>query len=498
MRRGILNSYRIGIFVIVALLMSVPASAQFAEDALRFSQSGLGVGVRSLGLGNAAIGLADDYSALYWNPAGLALIRDYEFSTGLSYRSYNNSAKFFGTTSTSSQNFINLNNLGLAYPIPTTRGSLTFAAGYGKSSSFGTIAQFSGFNPSSSLILSRTPSVNLYSLSQNERKDLLDNNIPYQLFLADTVNGKLVSVVSGNVLQNVTVREGGGINFYSFGGAIDIAKDLSFGVALNIASGSYTYDREYIESDSKNNYTRGPGQSLGQFDRFSLISTIEGNINGVNALFGVMYRKKGTLRIGATVRTPTSLTISESFLDEATSRFDPNANGTVDKYNISFDGKTEYRVVTPLVFGAGVSARLLDWLLLAGDIEYTDWTQIRFDSNNPDLLSENRLIKKIFQPTTNLRGGAEFSLWDLGLHLRGGFNWKPSPFKNDGPDFDQMYLTGGIGIDIDDRVTVNAGYARGKWKTFRDNYVMSTLPSASKTDETILTENILVGLTYRF
>ena len=51
--------------------------AQYAEDALRYSQLGLGVGARQLGMGNATVGRVDDYSALFWNPAGLALERSF-------------------------------------------------------------------------------------------------------------------------------------------------------------------------------------------------------------------------------------------------------------------------------------------------------------------------------------------------------------------------------------------------------------------------------------
>ncbi|MBM4169389.1 MAG: hypothetical protein FJ215_09560 [Ignavibacteria bacterium] len=489
---------RTGLCILAITAFASPLQAQFAEDALRFSQYGLGVGARSLGLGNTSIGAVNDYSALFSNPGGLALIRDFEFSVGLSYHGYNNDVKFFGNELASSRNFSNLNSLGLVYPIPTTRGSLTFAFAFGRVADFGTTAEFKGFNPSSSLILAKTPVTNLASLSINERKGLLDNNIPYQLFLADTLNGKLVSHVNGNVQQSVVVHEGGGLNHWSFGGAIDIAKDISFGASLNIVSGSYTYERDYAEDDTRNFYQRLPGESLGRFDHFSLVSTIDGELNGVNGLLGLMYRRPGKFHLGLTVRTPTTISVNENYSDEARSRFDPNANGSVDRFDISFDGKTEYRVITPAMFGAGLSIQLREWLMIAGDVEYADWTQIEFNSSNPDLLAENRLIKRIFRPTTNLRGGVELSLWNHGIQLRGGVNWKPSPYENDPPEYDQLYYTAGIGFQLDAHMTLNGAFAIGSWKTFRDNYSMTGLPSASRTAESVSTNNLNVTLTYRF
>jgi hypothetical protein len=49
------------------------ASAKYAAEFLR-----LGVGARALGMGGGFVGLADDASAAYWNPAGLANLRQAE------------------------------------------------------------------------------------------------------------------------------------------------------------------------------------------------------------------------------------------------------------------------------------------------------------------------------------------------------------------------------------------------------------------------------------
>jgi hypothetical protein len=59
-----------GTLVALVLAGSTPASAtQYAGEFLR-----IGVGARALGMGSAFVGLADDGSAAYWNPAGLATL----------------------------------------------------------------------------------------------------------------------------------------------------------------------------------------------------------------------------------------------------------------------------------------------------------------------------------------------------------------------------------------------------------------------------------------
>jgi long-subunit fatty acid transport protein len=310
----------------------------------------------------------------------------------------------------------------------------------------------------------------------------------------DTVKAQLYPLVKDNVQQEGVVREGGGLNNWSLGGAIDIAKNLSLGAGFNLLSGSYTYDRVYTENDSKGLYqTYDPKARKTDFDRFRYQSTINSDISGYNMLIGLMYRKQGRYKIGFTVRTPTSYEISEDFSEVGTAWYD---NG--DRYEMKKPGSTKYNVRTPVVLGGGASFQVTDWMMLAGDAEYTDWTQMEFTNDNPDLIEENRVIRDVMQATTNLRGGAEFTLFDLGLKLRGGVVYNPSPYKGDPKDYDQLYYTAGLGIVVDENVLLNASYAIGKWKTYRDNYYVPDLTPPSRTNESVNTQTLNVTLSYRF
>jgi long-subunit fatty acid transport protein len=201
--------------------------------------------------------------------------------------------------------------------------------------------------------------------------------------------------------------------------------------------------------------------------------------------------------VGITVRTPTYYDITEDFSDIGSSWFD---NG--DYYQQKNPGSTKYNIRTPFIFSGGASFQAMDWLLLAGDAEYTDWTQTEFtNTNNQDLIDENRVIRSVFRATTNFRGGAEITLFNLGLTLRGGVVYNPSPYLADQhtSDYDQFYYTGGLGLAIDENVVVNASMAFGKWKTFRDNYYLPGLTSApSRTSESVNASSLNVTLSYRF
>lgn len=402
--------------VILTIIGFQVACAQWAEDALRFSQFGSSVGARSQAMGNTTVGIADDFSALFGNPAGLSQQKSFEFSIGLSSYGYGNDVTFFGNTTADKKNAINLNNLGIVYPIATSRGGLTFAFGFGRVANFNSVASFDGFNPTSSIVRSFSPyagkpyeEFDLLTLSLQDANDLLNNHLPFSIYLADTLNDYLFPVLTDSVQQTAKVLEGGGINHWSLGGAIDIAKGLSIGITLNFASGSYTYDREFTESDSRGVYNAAYSFPY-NFDYWTYVSTIESDITGFNALFGLMYRKEDKYKFGVTVQIPTTYEISETFTDGGTSHFDDGFSASA-----SSTGETKYKVITPMVLSGGISVQPNDLLLLAGDAEYTDWTEMEFDSNNPDLIDENRYIKRYMRDTWNLRGGAEVTLWKLGI-----------------------------------------------------------------------------------
>ena len=466
---------------VVGLLTGVigTARAQYAEDVLRFSTAGLGVGASWLGSGNATVGRVDDYSAMFWNPAGLANMRSYEFSFGLSYLGYGNEATYLGNTTSSSVSTVNLNAVGIAIPVPTVQGSLTFALGFGRHSTYKATSEFGGFNTSNSIV-----------------ESMLGQDLPYAIYLAttDSVSGLPIPFVTGNIQQDVVVSESGGINNWSFGAAVDVAKDLSVGATFNYQEGSYQYDREFEEEDTRNFYN---GAQPDDFYRFRYSSTIGSSLSGVSGLFGIMYRAKGFLRFGMTVRTPTYYWIREDFGDRGVSEFDPTSPDA-GPFQADYPGYTEYEITTPLVVSGGAALNFWDFLTVAADAEYTDWTQMKFETSNPDLQEENRLITKVYRSTVNLRGGADLNLLGSGVRLRGGLIWNPSPYEGYPAEFDQIYLTAGAGFEFAGNVMLDLAYARGFWDTYRDNYTIAGVEQASRTTESITTDNVTVTLRARF
>lgn len=471
-------------FFLIWLLISLSAVgyAQFPEDALRFSTPGVGVGARSLGLGMAYTGIANDFSATYWNPAGLGQIRMSEVSLGLSNVSYGNTGTLFGTSKSFTNSATSLNNFGLVYPFPTVRGSLVVAIGYNRQSDFTTGLSFKGFNPRSSIIQTWAPNGQPYP------SDLSDN-VAYQLYLAniDTVERRFVSLIDDSVMQSGKVLEGGGLNNVSLSGAVEAARNFFIGGTISFLTGTYSYTRNYYEDDIKNVYNRLPFD----FESLSLLETIESDLSGFTMKMGILYRFNPQGRFGLAIKTPSWVTVREKFSLEASSTFDNR-----DKYTFPLGGanprRNEYDVVTPFVFTCGFSYSIDDFMF-AGEIEYTDWTQMEFRDAEARLLSYNTDIKEIYQPTANLKVGGEYEIRDVNLRLRSGFAYLPSPYKGDPFSFAQKYVTAGLGFVVENSIAIDLGYAYGFRDSFRYNY-----DSTSKTNEEIRTNNFIATVSYRF
>jgi long-subunit fatty acid transport protein len=479
--KGIMKTLKLQPWIMgVVALAVLPAFAQFPEDALRFATPGIGVGARALGMGNAYTGVANDFSAVYWNPAGLAQMEYGEFSFGLSQFNHKNTSTFFDTRQSYTNNATNLNSLGLALPVEVRRGALVFGFGYQRAANFTTGLSFEGFNPLSSIIQSYAPDGAQYPS---------DLTLPEYLKLAyaDTNTGRFVSPIKDSVTQNGQVLEGGGLNYWSFAGAMDVAKNVSLGLTLTYATGSYKYDRTYGEKDTRNIYQTFPFD----FDELTIHEFVESDLYGFAANLGLMYRVPDRFRFGISVKPPINYQVNENFSTTARSYFDNGDIAPVDgPYETYASG--EYNVITPWVFSAGASVVVADFLF-SGDVEFTDWTQLEFSDAPSSLIALNNEIKTLFRPTANLRGGVECNISAIGVRLRGGFIYNPSPFEGDPSSYDQKRATGGIGILLGESTMLDFGYARGWWKSFRVNY-----DGPSRVDEDITTNTFLMSFTYRF
>ena len=477
------------LFTFAILLIHSFSFAQFSEDAVRYSGRGNGSGSRALGMGNAYIGVSDDYSASVWNPAGLAQMRRLEIMGGLSSVALSNDATFFSTKTNSSTTASSLDNIGFVFPFPTVQGSLVFAFGYNRIADYASTVKFEGFNAQSSIIPT------LYDSDA-------EFDVPYKTYLTNTAG---YSAVQKNVNQRGEIKEGGNLGQWSFAGAVDIEENISVGVSLNIYSGMYDYKRNYVEEDTRNIYNNLavnlPADSAYlRFNKFYYDSFLNSELTGSNITLGMMYRTD-FFRFGLMVKGPTLIQVQETYSNDGESVFDNNggtwATANPAKKYSSPASNNEYGVSSPWTFGAGGSLYIVPELLIALDVEYTDWTQIEW-TDNPALEKKNMQLQSVFRAASSMRIGAEFDVPMTDVKVRAGYSLTPSPYKNDPSSFDQKMITGGAGIFLQRNIVLDGAFAYGTYSSFRNQYSVPGLANASRTDESISTLLLNFTMSYRF
>jgi len=466
------------VFLFYSLILSY---AQNYNDALRLSEIGLGFNARALGMGNSFIGVSDDYSGSFFNPAGLGLMKRMEFSAGINYNNFINNTEFFGSETEFSNSSSNLDAIGFTFPFPTKQGSFVTSFGYNKIKDFNNVVKFDGYNSGNSSMI----------------QELLGyGDISYQLYLTDISGNN--TPIEGRLNQSGTIISEGSIDSWSFAAALEIAPRVFAGATLNLLSGSFKRDREYIEDDFlRNNYdlnviTDPASPSTVDFERFLLNDIIEWDLSGWDMKFGLLFNLNRYLNMGFTVKLPSRFTVKENYFVNAESQFGTGFVATLDP---EIFNELEYEISTPFVYSGGASFYFAG-LLIAADVSYIDYAQMEFSDGLEvsDRSAINKDIKDFFRGVFNYNVGIEYKLPISGLRFRGGAMLKPSPFKDDPTEFDKKFVTAGIGFLTSETVAIDLAYIYGWWKDIGDNYGSGI----SRTYQDINLSKIAATISYRF
>ena len=471
------------LIMVFCVCTSIMFSQNF-NDALRLGQQNLDFDARTLSLGNSTIGAFGNFSSAIINPAGLGTIKRDVFSISFNSNGSKNSTDFFGNTTAADQNNGNVNQVSVVMPLPVKKGNAVFAFGYNQVNDFNSILKFDGFNNSNNSMIQDLTFFNddiAYELGLSY--PLFDENDEY---IRDETN------INGMLNQSGSLIEKGTLDNWVVSGAAEVAKNLFLGGSLNFISGEYKSNRTFQEDDLTNNIYQGfldPNDSntVG-FETFYLNDNLNMKISGWDIRLGLLYRVNEMLNIGATIKLPTYYSVKENYSIYAESEF------TQNYFTVDYpESQTEYDVSSPMEFSGGLSATFPMFTLNAS-AKIVDYSQLEFEDgfSEDELFSLNEEINEVFETTINWNIGAEFTLPYPSLKLRGGFIYNPSPYVNDGSEFDKKYLTTGLGFPITKKLLFDFAYVHGWWKNFGDNYSVEV----SRTNQDISLNKYVFSISY--
>lgn len=428
------------------------AKAQYAADALRFSQVQPGSNARFKAIGNAHAAIGGDLSSLGGNPAGIGLYTRSDFGLSLEFNNYSNKAAYLNTSTISGKDVLNINQAGVVFHIPNLKPkgadlengwvSFDLGIGYNRHADFGNNMVYSGTNPNNSiadyfaeLATKNYGAPNTLAAGSLERMAYDDYLIGY-----DAAGDYYFPETDINSMQTRSEERKGGQNQVNISFAGNYSNKFYLGFNLGLASIRYISEARFTEKGY--NVTESSNYDL------SYLQNQESTGKGFNASFGFIYKPVPALRLGASLQTPTWYEINDSYTEVLnTTHVEPGLENNNFPENYTFT----YRLRTPLKLSLGTGIFLGNVGFISADLDMVDYSTINFRGiSNADLSTitdNNQDVVNLYKKTYNYRLGAEIKLDQL--MLRGGYGIQGNPYK-DSPEkqFQTKTYSAGIGYRV--------------------------------------------------
>jgi long-chain fatty acid transport protein len=370
-----------------------------------------GAGARAIGTGGAFIAVADDATAVSFNPAGLAQLLTPEISfTG---QTYSRSLQLDGyATKSLSGNPTTQDNSNIkdhhtspsfaSFTVPWKRGGLNTAF-------------------------------------QVSYQRILDFDLAEDTSYTVRPTGAAAQHVQQNLNQS------GGVDLYSVALGAELSPRILVGASINVWQGSWMFSSV---SD----------QMVGGVSDFASNLSQSNNFRGLNANLGVIWRSE-YLNLGAVWRTPFTATYTfENYLTQP----DPATNLITTTHGV----RTAYQVKWPETIGWGLGVHPIPTLLLTADWSYTPWSNANFVPQGTAYDNRNFFDLVVNSRTPNVttfHSGTEWVAYvgdSVVVPLRAGWFKEPQPIMGAKPTDQQRVdygWTAGFGLKLN-RFTVDVAF----------------------------------------
>jgi len=446
-------------FIFILFYLFVHVQSQTASDAVRLFENEKGFGTIAMGLSGAFISSSNDFSAVYWNPAGLASIRKSTLSIEFNNNLFLNEVKFLDNTFNNSINDNYLNSLGGTYSVPTKRGSLVLAFGMSNIGDYNYKSNFSGLSNS-------------------------NNNLNFPITID---NNEATYLYNENVFREEEILSLGKISQVSFGFGILISGKTSFGMSINSINNQENYTFKFTQNDSQNNFDVFPAD----FKSYNIDQALQLNAKGNRIAIGFITKLTNTFNTGLNFNMPFNYNIKEKhFLNENLTFDDSSTSDT------TFVSNFDYKIKAPYNLSYGISFKLKS-LFLATSMKFQNWSEIKLkDNNNSEnyFIQENFLLGNDYNSTIQFNLGTKYTIKfnNLRTSLILGYSHFPSFFKFDNSTKKEKFSSG-ISINFKDEVICNFSAQQSDWKIFTsDNYTPSGTEELIK--KTIYSINLIIGI----
>ena len=201
--------------------------------------------------------------------------------------------------------------------------------------------------------------------------------------------------------------------------------------------------------------------AIGNSD-FDALSKVKGHDFAVGFTLGVIAEPLPGTRVGVGYRSKIKHDIDGEAEFHARNAMGAPYLSAVQALGRLTDGGGTTSISTPAMLNFGVSHQLTDRVKLLGEAQWTQWSSfedlvIDFDDNTPSSVTEHH-----WDDSWYFALGAEYQATpELRLRAGLGFDQTPVPTKYRTPrlpDTDRTWFSLGASYDVNDKISVNAGY----------------------------------------
>ncbi len=426
-------------------LYSFGLYAQYAEDALRFSEQYYQGTARSMAVGSSFGALGADVSVLSTNPAGLGLYRSNTYSITPEIFTRKTTAEYNGDKGEDTRTIFDLSSFSMisATNLGGKNNGFRFVQlgfGMNRLNNFNFERTIKGTNYENSRLdayLANADGVNYQDIEEDYGGYYSYDLTPaWNTFLIDTIPGYqdwyFSPVPWGGVYQTERMRTYGSVNEWVMSIAGNYADKLYVGFTLGMPMLRYYRETTYSEYDS--------GDTIPYFDSWSVYENLSTTGVGVNLKLGLIYRPVDWIRVGVAFHSPTWYSLHDNWYTIYNSDLESFGSYTSSSPNGVFDYHlhTPYRVIGDMAFIVKKQG------FISVEYEFVDYSIAQFKASGVDYdMGVNYDIEQYFAPTHNIRAGVEYRPGPFSI--RGGYALYASPYANNLNDGKKQTFSGGLG-----------------------------------------------------
>ena len=396
-------------------------SLSYSDIAVMLStEDNLGT-ARFTGLSGAFGALGGDMTAVDINPAGLAVYKNSEFSTTLSFRETQNNTNFYGSSLNNKDNYFRFSQIGGLF------SSKIYGDSDFKKLSF-------GFNYN----VIKDFNNNWATQGNSGIPEFVDD--PYLNYDDNDFNNVYYDYVDNQFFGNYT----SGINDrFAFSFATQYKDFLYFGGSLNFQHVNFYQSTVFEEANND-----GSGNTLDADLRQYL--SVYGS--GFNFGLGAIIKPVQNLRLGFSYQSPIWYNLTERFQEN----IDIIVSNNPDPYNEYYDPNYfDYQLNTPSKFTGSFAYVFGKSGLISFDYVYQNFQNTRLQPSSA-FIDENQFLSTALRGTSTVRVGTE---WRVNIvSLRGGYRYVQNPYKNSGSSNDLTGYSFGMGFKFNRYFTLDLAY----------------------------------------